>query len=354
MIGKIILNNLLFYRKKVVLTIGLLSLLFFVTLASIAFTDRIQRLADRPLDAIETEIILQKDQTDKNPADIKTQGVIFPFNLQTFSKKSIETSLQAMPEIKNFSTTLILWQFDLKDNKTIVGINPDDPKTGLRKIEDWLMPEGTFFSDNFAKEVILERHFATLFGYKRGKTYPINGQDYKIIGIVDFKEESNLSNAQIFVPYKTALGLVSSENTVINQVYVSLKNASLLSNAQKNITDQFPDLTIITKDKLLKNVSAFNRLIYQFGNYFILATALVIFTLSFFVFKMHRMEFKNQMEILKTIGWPSSEIGRWKLIEIALIVGSSLVISVLLLFIFNFTILPNVQFDSLLNQNFKL
>ena len=334
--------------------IGLMALLFFVGIASIVFTNRIQQLADRPLEAIGTEIILQKDSANKNPADIRTQGVIFPFNLQTFSKKSIEAKLQAIPETKDFSTALMLWQFDLKNNKTIVGLSTEDPKIGLRKIEDWLMPGSRFFSHDSAQEIILERHFAKLFGFKRGGKYSINGHDYDIIGIVDFTEESNLSNAQIFMPYKTTLALVSSKEQIINQVYVSLKNASLLSEAQKNIGEELPDLTIITKDRLLKNISAFNRLIYQFGNYFVTGMVLIATVLSFFIFKMFSLEFQNQTTILKTIGWSQQEIHRWKLVEIIFIAGSAFVISLLFLGIFNFTILPNIHFDSLLNQNFTL
>jgi len=354
MLKKIIFRNLIFYWKKAVLIISLMALLFFMTLASILFTNRIQQLADRPLEAIGTEIILQKDSASKNPADIRTQGVIFPFNLQNFSKESIETDLRAIPETKDFSTALMLWQFDLKNNKTIVGLNTGDPKIGLRKIEDWLMPGSRFFSKDSAQEIILERHFAKLFGFKRGEKYSINGQDYDIIGIVDFTEESNLSNAQIFMPYKTALSLVSSKDQIINQVYVSLENASLLSEAQKSISERLPNLTIITKDRLLKNISAFNRLIYRFGNYFVGGMILIVAVLSFFIFKMFSLEFQSQTAILKTIGWPKQEIRHWKLIEIIFIAGSAFVISLLFLGIFNFTILPNIHFDSLLNQNFTL
>ena len=331
-----------------------MALLFFMTFASILFTNRIRQLADRPLEAIGTEIILQKDSASKNPVDIRTQGVIFPFNLQNFSKESIKANLQAIPETKDFSTALMLWQFDLKNNKTIVGLNKGDPKIGLRKIEDWLMPGSHFFSNDSAQEIILERHFAKLFGFKRGEKYSINGQDYNIIGIVDFTEESNLSNAQIFMPYKTALALVSSKEQVVNQVYVSLENASLLSAAQKSISRRLPDLTIITKDSLLKNISAFNRMIYRFGDYFVVGMILIVVVLSFFIFKMFRLEFQSQIAILETIGWSRQEILRWKFIEIIFIAGVAFVISLLFLGIFNITVLPNIHFDSLLNQNFKL
>jgi cell division protein FtsX len=354
MIGTIIFKNLRFYWQKTALAIGLLALLFFIALASAAFTLRIQKMADQPLNSLQTEIILQKDQSNQNPADIKTQGVIFPFNLQSFDKDTVEGALKSLPEIKDFSTALILWQFDLQNNKTIVAVNVNDPKVGLRKIEDWLMSGGKFFSSDSAQETILERHFATLFGYKLGGVYQIINQSYKIVGIVDFQEESNLVNAQIFLPYETALTLVPSKTSVANQVYVSLSNASLLPSVQKKIGGLLPDFSVITKDRLLKNVSAFNRLIYQFGNYFVLVIVALVILLSIFIFKILRLEFKDQTEILRTIGWPKQDIFRWRLIEAGSILTIALVISLILLEMFNFTILPNVRADGLLNQNFKL
>lgn len=354
MIGTVIFKNLRFYWQKTTLTIGLFTLLFFIALASIAFTLHVQKLADQPLNSLQTEIVLQKDQSNQNPADIKTQGVILPFNLQSFDRNMVENVLKSLPETKSYSTALLLWQFDLQNNKTIVGVNLNDPKIGLRKIEDWLMPGGKFFSDNSAQETILERHFATLLGYKTGGFYQINSQSYKIVGIVDFQEESNLVNAQIFLPYETALKLTPDKATIANQVYVSLTNASLLPSVQKKISSLLPDFSVITKDRLLKNVSAFNRLVYQFGQYFVLLIVALVILLSFFIYKMHRLEFKSQAEILRTIGWPKQDILRWKLIEAGSMLIIALAVSLIFLLIFNFTILSNVRADGLLNQNFKL
>ena len=95
-------------------------------------------------------------------------------------------------------------------------------------------------------------------------------------------------------------------------------------------------------------------MIYRFGNYFVVGMILIVAVLSFFIFKMFSLEFQNQTAILKTIGWSKQEIRRWKLIEIIFIAGAAFVISLLFLGIFNITILPNIHFDSLLDQNFKL
>ena len=119
MIKKLVFKNLSFYWKKVLLTILLVASLFFLTLASFLFTNKIKSLADAPLNALQTEIILQEDSANKNPEQIKTSGVIMPFNLKSFSKSKTLSKLAKVPGVKDVSTALILWQFDIQNNRTI-------------------------------------------------------------------------------------------------------------------------------------------------------------------------------------------------------------------------------------------
>jgi cell division protein FtsX len=354
MIKKIIFKNLLFYRQKTLLTVTLVSFLLFLALSSFMFTNKIKNLADAPLNSLQTEIILQKDKTNKNANEIKTSGVIEPFNLNSFSKKATLQKISGIKEIKNFSSALVLWQFDIQNNRTIVGLDVNDPLVGLRKIEQWLMPSSKFFSDDKADEVILERHFAKLFGYKLNSVYLIGDKNYKIVGIVDFKEESNLSNAQVFMPYNTALSLLGAEKPIINQVYISLDNASLLPKAQKEIESLLPDFSVITKDRLLKNLSSFNRLVYQFGNYFSLGIGFLSLVLISWILKMSRLEFKEQTKILKIIGWSKQKIRQWIFLESGAIIVFSLILSALFLAVFYWAILPKIDIGVLMNQNFKL
>jgi len=318
------------------------------------FVNKIKGLADAPLDSLQTEIILQKDSANKEASAIKTRGVIEPFNLQSFAKRETLQSLENIKEIKEFSTALVLWQFDIQNNRTIVGLNINDPDVGLRKIENLLMPKGRFFSSNNAQEVILERHFAKLFGYKLNSAYKINSEEYKIVGIVDFKEQSNLANAQVFIPEQSALALIGKEKPVVNQVFVSLSNASKIGNAQKQIESVLPNFSVLTKDRLLKNLSSFNSLVYQFGNYFVLVIFVIALFLIYWILKMNRMEFGNQTEILAMLGWPKCKVRKWVFLESAFIIIVAFSISIIFMAFFAVFILPNIEVASLLNQNFKL
>ena len=350
----IVFKNLRFYWQKIALTVALVSFLVFLVLASILFTQKIKILADAPLNSLQTEIILQQDKVNKNADTIKTTGVIEPFNLASFSKNDARDKLDAQKEIKEISTALILWQFDIQNNRTIVGLDIAEPQVGLRKIQQWLMPKSQFFTSNTAKEVILERHFAKLFGYKLHSNYKINKHDYRIVGIVDFKEDSNLSNAQVFIPYDSALQLIDKDKAVVNQVYISLVNASLLSKVQENIESDFPNFSVLTKDRLLKNLSSFNRIMYKFGTNFALVISILVLFLVFWILKMNRMEFRNQTDILKMIGWPKTDVNKWVALESLSVIVLAVSIALMLLLAFCLWVLPEIEIGILLNQNFTL
>lgn len=354
MLRGIVRKNLLFYWQKVTLTVLLIGFLLFLSFASWIFTQRIQELADLPLDSLSTEIVLQQDTSAKDASSVKTTGVIQPFAMQSFQKKDTKDKLSSISNVEEVSTALILWQFDLQNNKIIVGLDVDDPKIGLRKVEDQLTPQSAFFNNNGSDEVILERHFARLFGYQLGGTYPIEGAAFTVIGIVDFEEQTNLANAQIFMPYDTALRLIESESSVINQVFLSLNEASQLSNVQEQVEDQFPEFSIITKDKLLKNLSSFNQLIYNFGQYFIFGISVLSGVLIFWILKINRLEFKAQNEVLTAIGWPQKSLMNWRITENVYILSAALVVSIILITILNWAILPHIEIGTPLNQDFQL
>ncbi|HAI98325.1 TPA: hypothetical protein DCL30_02130 [Candidatus Peribacteria bacterium] len=322
-------RNLLFHWRKVLVTVLLVSVVLTVGFGSMAFVEHVRSLADRPLASLGTEFVLQEDQSDKNPGAIRTQGVILPFNLQSFSREEVRSKLQSIPGVSGVSTALLLWQFDPQNNRTIVGLDVTEPPIGLRKIDSLLMSGGRFFSGNDAKEIILERHFATLFGYRVGQIFPLGDVRYPIIGLVDFHEQSNLSNAQAFLPYGTALSLVHEQGDIANRAFVSLKSAANLSTVQKAVIERFPSYSVITKDSLVKNLSALNQLLYRFGNLFVIAVAVLCVLLMILVLRLHQMEFSNHRETLRTLGWSRNAIRQWMGIEIAVILVLACVLALL-------------------------
>jgi hypothetical protein len=350
----LVLRNLLFYQKKTLPVMLLCGLILLLPAASSLLVHQITTLADQPLAALNTEIILQRDSGAKDAATVKTRGLIEPFNLHHFDKKVTVDSLKAINGIHLVSTALILWQFDPQNTLTVVGLDPADPPVGLRKIEGLLMPGGRFFSDSAVDEVILERHFAKLFGHKPGGSFQLAGHYLAIVGLVDFTEQSNLSNASVFLPYETALALAGIKEHVVNQVFITLASSTTVPGVSREVARAFPDFSLISRDSLYKNLSALNRLIYQGGHLLVGLVIPLALLLLFWVLKIHRLEFTRQIKILSTLGWPRADLRRWLALDLGYLLAGGLIIAAILSIILHFLLLPHLQIAPLLNQGFQL
>jgi hypothetical protein len=354
MIGKLVVTNQLFYWQKTLLVTFLCGFLLFTAAVSCIFTAKVKELATKPLASLETEIILQQDRSDKAPQNVKTKGNILPFNLKSFQRDPVLSWLKNMDDVRAVSTALVFWQFGLENTITAIGLSKNDPVIGIRRISSMLMPGGRFFKSDSAKEVILERHFSKLFGYKLGGKYSISGTEYLIVGIVDFQEKSNLSNAQVFMPYETAVKALGITSGQVNQIYVSLKQALSLERVKTEITESFPAFSLITKDKLLANLSNLNRIFYRFGEYLAAGILLIVALLVIWIFIMYRLEYKEQIEIFRLLGWPKKNKRRFVAVDIIFILFYAGIVTGVLTCVFYLLVVPGMRFESLMQQGFKL
>jgi hypothetical protein len=350
----IVLRNLIFHRKKTLPVVLLCGLIILLPTVSYLLVRQITVLADRPLAALDTELILQRDTGAKDSASVRTKGLVEPFNLHPFNKESTNSLLAQIHGISHYSIALVLWQFDPQNTLTVIGLDPADPPVGLRKIENLLLKGGRFFSSNRADEIILERHFAALFGYKPGGRFQLAGRDLAIIGLVDFTEQSNLSNAAAFIPYDTALSLAHLEERVANQVFIALDSAADIHSVSQELSRTFSDFSLISRDSLYKNLSAFNRLIYQGGYLLVLLVIPLALLLIFGVLKMHRLEFAQQTKILKTLGWSKADLRQWHALDLSYLLAGGMLIAGIFALMVYLLVLPNLQLAPLLDQGFQL
>lgn len=353
-LAAIVLRNQLFYIRKTLPVMLICGLIILIPTASIVLVNHIRTLADRPLSDLNTELILQHNQGNKKAKDIRTKGLIEPFNMHSFKEQETRQQLAEIKGINDFSTALVLWQIDPQNSLTVVGLEMNDPEIGLRKIESLLTKGSQFFSNNSANEIILERHFSKLFGYKPGTFFTLAGQKLKIVGLVDFKEQSNLSSAGLFLPYETALKLSGKNERIINQVFLSLTAVADMDQVRQGIEQLFPNFSLISRDSLYKNLSAFNQLIYKGGYFMILAVIPIALFLLIWTLKIYRLEFVSQRDVLKVLGWPKADLKWWLVYDLGyLLIGATVVSSLLTASIY-WGLLPFLNIEPLLDQSFKL
>lgn len=353
-LASIVWCNQLFYMGKVIPVMLICGLILFIPSAAALLTGHIRALAHKPLSVLNTELILQHDVGNKKAEDVRTKGLIEPFNMHSFDKKQTVEILNRVQGVSRYSTALVLWQFDPNNSLTAIGLDIEDPEVGLRKVESLLTPKSRFFSSNDANEILLERHFAKLFGHKPDLFYKLAGQQLKIIGLVDFKEQSNLSSAALFLPYETALTLSKQKTNVINQVFLSLDSSGNMETVSQSVEQLLPDFSLISRDSLYKNLSAFNQLIIRGGHLMLLAVIPLSLLLTIWTLKMYRLEFRSQTDILQVLGWPADVRRNWLLLDIGFLLFGAVIITSLLTAVLYWGLLPTMTIAPLLEDGFKL
>jgi ABC-type lipoprotein release transport system permease subunit len=150
------------------------------------------------------------------------------------------------------------------------------------------------------------------------------------------------------------LRLSGQKEQVVNQAFLSLQSSVATTDAADKIEALFPGASLITKDSLYKNLSGINRLLYQSGRYFLAAIFPVALLLVIWTLKMHRLDFRYQTDILRTMGWQKKQVLLWVLSDTAVIVCIAGVIAALLSIILQRQVLPSMAAAPLLDQGFTL
>ncbi len=340
-----VLGNRLHYKGETMIVGSICGFLMFVATASVLLMQHIASQTQKPLEALNTELILQQSSDEATPSGLKTGGLITPFEMQSFSGNRVENQLDRLDYIKAHAAALILWKLDVRGTLVIAGIKTDDPLVGLRNIESMLI-KGRFFSSDHAEEVILERHFATFFSHKLGGFFPIQDRNLKIVGIVDFVDQSNLNTASVFLPYQTAVELAGALAGSVNQMFVSLDDATETKRFIRDAQTLMPGFSIITRDSLYKNLKGISGIMHRFGNAVILLLWIIGFVLIGILLKIHTHDFKQHNETLRMIGWPSGFLRSWMLLDVAVILIVAFIFCTVLVAFFLAAGLPAIHLST--------
>jgi hypothetical protein len=318
--------------------------LLFASIASAILMNHISMQALKPMQALDTELILQKPSAGGKTSGFETGGLITPFGMEVFDFNAARSSAESTGLVKASSSALILWKLDTGGTLVTAGIKKDDPDVGLRKIGSMIF-HGEFFSSDDASEVMLERHYAAFFGYKTGSVYRLSGYDLKVTGIVDFSDQSNLNAASVFLPYETAVKMSGLENNQVNQMYVSL-NSAYDTELFTQKTGELPllaDFQMITKDSLYKNLRGISGIMLGFGK----TVTLVLFgggvLLCIFLLRIHAYDFRKNSETLRMLGWSAALRKKWTAADTLVILATAALFCAILTILFLYAGLPAVN-----------
>ncbi|HEX3047086.1 MAG TPA: ABC transporter permease [Bacillota bacterium] len=286
-----------------------------------------QKAVAAPFAAAATDLVLSRPSRG-NDEFSAAQGVILPAANQAIEQDQL-TRLGRLPEVKVSVAALQLWSFDPGRFKVIMGVDPGAPAVGPLKAREW-MKSGRFFKPGETGVAVVESHFARFYKLKAGEVLVIANRQFKITGVYEAREGSQLTAINVYLPLADAQALAGVGPNVANIVYTQLKDASQWRRAISEIHRVLPGLTASSVDSTLVMSDSLLALLYKL----LWPAALIIIGICLlFVYRTlisSTMEKIGEFGIMKALGWRNREIRSTLLLElfaqvlIGMVIGVSL------------------------------
>jgi ABC-type antimicrobial peptide transport system permease subunit len=195
---------------------------------------------------------------------------------------------------------------------TVGGVNPSNSTSGL--VTKAQLVKGTWLSTNpttAATQVLVTTAYATQEGLKVDQTLTINSVNYKIVGLVNPTLTGDVSDIYFSL---ANLQKLSTNDSRINEVLVSVANAKDVNAVAKAIKNELPGATVLTSkslaDQVTGSLSNARKLANDLGG----ALAVVVLLAAFLIAGLLTLSSvsKRVREIgsLRAIGWSRGRVVR--------------------------------------------
>lgn len=291
-------------RSKVFFNIIIIAIAVMVVVVLKTMTVSYQKSVNKPFQNIGVSLIVQKNKgKNVNTKPVKTNGVRVPFSSVVFENNELE-ALKNISQVKDFSSSLLVWNMTKGKFNTIIGINPHDPSIGATKTKDWIV-KGHFPKNG--NEIVFETHFAKFNRLKIGNMINIGGASLKIVGHVEIKEGSQIIAANGYVLIKTAQDFIQSQDAA-NVIYLTLKDMSKVEYVEKQIIRIIPSAKISSSNSFLESSGSLATIVNKFSILISIISVIAAFVLILKVMFSSLNERTHDIGILKAIGWTNKEI----------------------------------------------
>ncbi len=193
--------------RRTSVSISLIAFSIGVLIIVNAVGDSFQQAFRAPLEDMGATLTVQRS------GDIpeKMEGPVLPCSVAPIDEKEA-LHMGQLPGVRSISRALLLWDFDVKGFKIIVGIQPDDV-SGPALLRKALL-SGRFLDNRDEKTAVVDLSFARDNSLEPGKTLHIQGDEFKIVGIADSSRISQLAFAHVYVPLQEAQRLALNSPSV--------------------------------------------------------------------------------------------------------------------------------------------
>jgi len=260
-----------------------------------------------PFKNLGADLVVQRPEkraVDSAQAPASMRGIRLPFSNQLLPTADLE-KLRSIEGVDSIATSLLLWEFEQRGFRTIMGVDLDQPSLGPVKVKEWLK-EGRFSANQ--GEVILEKHYAKFHQTLVGDSFPVGNRSFKVVGLLEIREGSQIASANIYLSLAEAQTLLAGEAKGVNLVYLRLKNPSFLSQVKTQIAKELSGVSVTSSDSFLELMGGVSKISDQFSW---LASLIALGGAIFLIIKTmlsNLVERSSEIGILKAVGWTGKDV----------------------------------------------
>jgi ABC-type antimicrobial peptide transport system permease subunit len=266
-----------------------------------------QKAVSQPFKNLGADLVVQRPEKralDSKQAPISMRGIRIPFSNQVLRAQDLE-KLKSIEGVDSMATSLLIWEFDQAGFRTIMGVDLSQPSLGPIKVKEWLK-EGRFPEN--PGEVVLEKHYAKFHQSRVGDDFSVGGRSFKVVGLLEIREGSQIASANIYLPLADAQNLIEGEAKGVNVVYLHLKNPSLLARVKTQIAKELSGVSVTSSDSFLELMGGVSKISDQFS---LLASIVALGGAIFLIIKTmlsNLVERSSEIGILKAVGWTERDV----------------------------------------------
>ena len=260
-----------------------------------------------PFKNLGADIVVQRPEkraVDSGQAPASMRGIRLPFSNQLLPAQDLD-KLRSIAGVDSMATSLLLWEFEQRGFRTIMGVDLAQPSLGPIKVKEWLK-EGRFPEN--PGEVVLEKHYAKFHQARLGDAFSIGNRSSKVVGLLEIKEGSQIASANIYLSLAEAQTLLAGEGKGVNLVYLRLKSPSLLSQVKTQIAKELSGVSVTSSDSFLELMGGVSKISDQFSW---LASLIALGGAIFLIIKTmlsNLVERSSEIGILKAVGWTEKDV----------------------------------------------
>ena len=249
--------------------------------------------------------------------------------------------IKDLPAVENAAGLLLFWSWEEPRLINVAGMNPDDirlcPVSSEVSVREVRGPasaiKGRLFRAEDNHAAVLDQRYAKQFGLGVGSTIRMANEEFRVVGIADYRGLVRVGQAEAFIPLKDAQRLVAASHgwlahkgPIVNMLLVKLRPGvrpnevrGFIAGLIREATGLKPDqVKVITSQTILPEttgVSALTqRMVQVISIIMLVGVALLVVKASLLAVS----ERTSEIGIMKAVGWRDGTVARLITLETAL------------------------------------